>query len=190
MSNFFLIGKILKPHGIQGELRVEIISDFPERFLALKRVYLSPPNGGDFLEMSVTRARLHKQYALVSFQNVHDRDAAEEYREYELFVPEEERWVKDEDFYYFHELENLPVYLPGGDHVGVVEGMSNQPTCILEIRDKEGREILVPFNREFVKVLRDEGKIILHPIPGLLSLNREDPSKKNPVDDNGKKRGT
>ena len=91
---FYLIGRIIKPHGIRGDLRVEIITDFPERFLHMKEVHAAPPGGGAVRLFRVIKARFHKTWILLTLEGVATRDEAEALRGWELKVPEADRWVK------------------------------------------------------------------------------------------------
>ncbi|HPR62595.1 MAG TPA: ribosome maturation factor RimM [Thermoanaerobaculia bacterium] len=168
MNKPYLVGRILKPHGIRGEVRAEIITDFPERFQHLQTIMLAPPEGGAFVVRGIKNVRFHKTFVLLTLSEVEDRDTAEALRGWELYVPEEERWETGDDFFYYHELLDLSVILPGGEYVGKVTGFEQGTQIILQITREDGSEVLVPFVADFVEVHRNE-KIIVHPIPGLLS---------------------
>ena len=88
---FVAIGTILKPHGIHGEMRVRPLSSFPERFQALKEVYL---RGGMRCEKFVVAGvRPHKQFLLVKLEGVRTLEEAEAWRGADLAVPPDQVWA-------------------------------------------------------------------------------------------------
>ncbi len=161
------IGQILKPHGLHGDLRVLILSSFPERFKALCEVYLVIK---DKIELfSVEKARIHKKFVLIKLKGIEKVEEAEKWRGAEVMIKEEEIWRKDENFYYYHELMGLECFLPKGEYLGVVSGIEELKENVnLLIKDKSGYEYSVPFVKEFIIVERGK-KLIVKPIPGLLT---------------------
>lgn len=162
-----LIGQVLKPHGIKGEIRVLSFSDFPERFKVLKNVYLSL---GEKLEIfSVESARYHKKFILLKLKNIDKIEDVEDWRGAEILIREEEIYRKDENFYYFHELIGLPCFIEDGKFLGKVTGFEKvKEKANLVIEEENGLEHSIPFVKKFVEVERGK-KIIIKPIPGLLS---------------------
>lgn len=161
------IGQILKPHGIHGEMRVLILSSFPERFKTTEKVYLVLKDKEELF--SVEKARSHKKFVLIKLKGIEKVEEAEKWRGAEVMIKEEEIWRKDENFYYYHELIGQECFLPKGEYLGVVSGIEELKENInLLIKDKSGYEYSVPFVKEFIIVERGK-KIIVKPIPGLLT---------------------
>ncbi len=170
-EEFFSIGQILKPHGIKGEVRVLSLSSFPERFKALGVVYIALKDKIE--EYHLENVRFHKKFLLIKFKEIKDRNGAETLRGAEILIKERDLWKKEENFYYYHELYDLPCYLPKGEYLGVVVGIEEaQENVNLIIKEKDGWEHSIPFAKEFVKVERGK-KIIIKPIPGLLSKDED-----------------
>lgn len=166
-EDLVIIGKVLRPHGIKGEIRVFCISSFPERFKVLKKVYLSLENKTEIFE--VESARFHKKFILLKLKGIDKIEDVETWRGAEILIKEEEIFRKDENFYYYHELIGLPCFLPEGDFLGKVIGVEEGPMNVnLLIKEEDGFEHSVPFSKQFVEVERGS-KIIIKPIPGLLS---------------------
>lgn len=165
-EDLVIIGKVLKPHGLKGEMRVFCISSFPERFKALKNAYLSLNEKRELLE--VESARFHKNFILLKFKGIDKIEEAEKWRGAEILIRESEVFRKDENFYYYHELIGLPCFLNDGKLLGKVTGIEEGPLNVnLLIEREDGTENSVPFAKQFVEVERGV-KIIIKPIPGLL----------------------
>ena len=166
-DTFIAIGAVLKPHGIHGELRVRVLSSFPERFQSLKEAYLKL---GERCEpFAVEGARPHKEFMLVKLKGIETVDDAEAWRNADLAVPPDQVWPHGPDFHYFHDLIGLPVHMPRGELLGKVTGFDESPgTPNMLVTADSGKEYAVPFVKAFITVLAGE-KVIVRPIPGLLA---------------------
>ena len=83
-----VVGRVLRPHGIRGELAVEVLSDAPDRFSPGAELGAGDPDGqGPLRPVTVTAARLHLGRLLARLEGVEDRDAAEELRGVLLSIP-------------------------------------------------------------------------------------------------------
>jgi ribosomal 30S subunit maturation factor RimM len=102
---YLIVARIMRAHGVQGELSCDIVTEFPERFKSTKRVFIVPPSGpgsGEPLDgatpqpYAVKQARLgqHRGHAelILSLEGVADRDSAEELRGWLVQVPASEAW--------------------------------------------------------------------------------------------------
>ena len=106
MKEYLMIGQVIKPQGVRGEIKVLPLTDDPERFLDLARVFLDE-TGGEAL--AVRAARTREGYAYLSLAGVEDRDAAEALRGRELFVPRAEAAPLPEGRYYIADLIGMQV---------------------------------------------------------------------------------
>lgn len=164
------VGRIIRPHGIRGELVVEPRTDSPEIRFAQDAVLLVTSRSGDQRQMTITAARPHTGRLLVFLDGVADRDAAEALRGAELFADVADLPpTADPDEFYDHELEGLAVRTVAGEPVGTLKEILHGPGGELLVIDRDGQEVLVPFVREIVtEVDRTAGCIVLDPPPGLL----------------------
>ena len=114
-----VVGRITRPHGVRGELAVEVRTDDPElRFAAGAVLATEPAAAGP---LTVSRVRWHSGKLLLSFDGVADRDAADELRGVLLVVDSADlEDVAEPDEFRDHELIGLAVYGPGDEHVGTV----------------------------------------------------------------------
>jgi 16S rRNA processing protein RimM len=98
--HYLVIGRIVAPWGVRGEVKVAIETDFPERFKWLKRVYL----GEKATSFALEGSRLHKGHALLKLGGCDDHDAAEKLRGQLVQIPVEEAMPLGEDEYYVYQI--------------------------------------------------------------------------------------
>jgi 16S rRNA processing protein RimM len=176
-----LVGRVVKAHGITGEVVVEIRTDDPDaRFAPGNRLRAKRSRGGDDVRSYVIdRVREHGARLLVRLVGVADRAAADALRG-SLFVVDSDDLppIDEPDTYYDHQLEGLRVRTAAGQDVGVVaEVLHTAAGELLAVRRDtgDGGEVLVPFVGAIVtSVSLDEGPyngvIEIDPPDGLLDL--------------------
>jgi len=166
-----VVGRLGRPHGIRGEVAVDVRTDEPEaRFAPGSRIATDPAERGP---LTVVRSRWHSGRMLVAFEGVDDRTAAEALRG-TLLVADSSTSPpsEDPDEFWDHELVGLSVVTADqpGDVVGVVAEVMHLPSQdILVVTRTGGGEVLVPFVAEIaVDVDVVTGRIVVAPPPGLL----------------------
>jgi 16S rRNA processing protein RimM len=169
-----VVGRVVKAHGITGEVVVEIRTDDPDsRFAPGVRLRGRPGRGdGPEREFVVESSRPHSGRLLVRLAGIEDRTAAEALRGI-LFVIDSADLppIEDPDEFYDHQLEGLRVRTVDGREVGTVsEVLHTAAGELLAVRAGE-REVLVPFVREIVPTVSlKERTIEIDPPDGLLEL--------------------
>ena len=118
---WLIVGRAGKPHGVQGDLLVEIITDFPERLTDGVRFGLGDDSGPSEFFL-VHRVRYHKGRWLLSVKDIRDRDDIGEWRGRFLYLPEQALENLPEGYYYEHHLTGLECRSPGGEMLGQVTG--------------------------------------------------------------------
>ncbi|SER40353.1 ribosome maturation factor RimM [Corynebacterium cystitidis] len=161
------IGRVVKSHGIKGEVVVDPTTDVPEIRFAIDEVLAGKQTGKEH-ELTVETVRPHKGRLLIKFREVPDRNVAETLRGTVFFAPPREE--EDDDGFYDHELIGLKVVRDGED-IGEITGVMHTPgRQILEVA-YEGREVLVPFVYDIVpEVDLEEGIAVVTPPEGLFEL--------------------
>ncbi len=164
----FVIGQVVKPQGIHGELKVKIISSFPERFKQLDVFYLRE----DERQICyVEKVRVKGDFAFIKIRGVDDRTQAEHYRNNFLYVRESELFpLPDNDSYYHHQLIGMKVVNTRGESLGVIKDVENYPgNDLFVMEDEKGREHLLPASKAFIKkVDTASGLMTISEIEGLL----------------------
>ncbi len=173
MSDLVVVGRIRKPHGIRGELVVELLCDEPEAiFAAGRRLFLSPLRPGAAPDtVEVGSARPFKEGLIVSLRGVADRNAVEAWREREFLVPEDELSPPGADELWVHEMPGLRVQLGDGALVGeVVECYELPQGYLLDVATERGI-VSIPFVDAIVTDIDREARTLtIDPPAGLLEL--------------------
>lgn len=175
-SEFVAVARIARPQGRRGEVAADILSDFPERFPSLGRVFLESGDGVP------EPARLeevwpHKGRIILKFEGVDSIDQAELLRGREVLIPRSERATLAEDQYWVSDLEGCRVLVEregGMTEVGRVAGVDTAGGAdVLRVESPRG-EILIPLAREICTRIDTESKlIVIDPPENLLELNQE-----------------
>jgi len=167
-----MVGRVVKPHGVHGELMVDVSTDSADlRFAVDSVLFVTSRDGSVSRTLTVTAARPHSGRLLVCFEGVADRDAADALRNAVLCAHVTDLPpIEDPDEFYDHQLEGLAVLTVTGDVVGTVrEVMHGAGGELLVVDREDGREALVPFVRQIVpEVDVRGGRVLLDPPPGLL----------------------
>jgi 16S rRNA processing protein RimM len=163
-----VIGRVVRPHGLQGEVSVEILTDFPERFKEGLAVRLSGPDG-ETRDARIASVRPHGGRALVRFEGIIGPESAEMLRSFDLSVGRDEVAARPEGFVFHWEVEGCEALDRAGRPLGVVTELADVGGRPLLVVATPGGARDVPFARPIV-VSVDIGKkrIVLDPPPGLL----------------------
>lgn len=161
-----VVGRLGRPHGIRGEVTVEIRTDEPElRFAPGSSVFLS---SGKSLE--IQSIRWHQSLLLVKFVGIEDRNGSETLRGnlVEVEIDENDLPESDDEFY-DRQLVGLKA-VENGSQIGVVEEVLHLPSQdLLSIKLNDGREMLLPFIEQFVpEIDLEKNQIIVTPPKGLM----------------------
>lgn len=164
-----LVGVLGRPHGIRGEIRVEVLSDHPERFEPGSELVLVPPRGRR-RSVRITRFRPNRGGGLLALEGCETREAAEALRGSRLEVERSRVPAAPPGFYYQYELVGCRCYDAAEGELGeVVDLLEDGGGHLLLIRQEGGRELLVPFVAAFlVEVDVEAGRIDLRLPPGLV----------------------
>ncbi len=149
------IGRVLKAHGVKGAVRVELLTDFPDRFAPGREVLLAEQR------LKVARSEELDGTMLVTFEGIDDRTAAEQLAGAYLTVPLREARALPADRYYHFQLVGLTVIdARGPRELGkVAEVLTYAANDVLRVTDGD-HEILIPMIRSVVRSIAPaEGRI-------------------------------
>lgn len=163
-----VVGRVGRPHGIRGEVVVEVRTDDPgRRFAPSATVATEPARAGP---LTVERSRWHSGQLLVGFAGVGDRAAAAALRGTVLVVDSADLPPTGEpDEFHDHELYDLDVRTADGELVGTVVDVLHLAQDLLVVRRYGGDEMLVPFVAAIVREVDvADGRLVVEAPPGLL----------------------
>ena len=150
-NGYLAIGRIIAPHGIRGEVKVEVLTDFPERFKPGTHVFLGAgTEDPEARPAKIAAARPHKGGFLVKLDIVPDRNAAELVRNRYLLIPAADAMPLGEHENYLHDLIGLEVETTDGQHLGELrEVLFTNANDVYVVRGPAG-EVLLPAIRDVV----------------------------------------
>ncbi|WP_311377017.1 ribosome maturation factor RimM [Actinobaculum massiliense] len=154
--------------GLKGEVRLEIRTDDPEKRLAVGNTLETEPS--EFGPLTVARTRTYKGSTYALFEEVGNRNAAEELKGVRLVIESDED-EPEADAWYPHELVGLEVLDPEGYELGTVSGIEHGVAQdLLVVREPDGRLTRVPFVSQIViDVDLDDHCVVVDAPPGLFS---------------------
>ncbi len=169
-----LVARIGKPHGLHGEVTVQLHTDDPEGRFATGSVLATEAARGSGVPRALTvrGARVHNGIWLLAFAEIPDRTGAESLRGTRLHAEE----ADEPDGFYEDDLVGLRVLDPAGAPLGEVVGLDvGAAQDRLVVRLADGAEALVPFVEAIVPTVDvDGGVVVVDAPPGLLDLGREE----------------
>lgn len=158
------------PHGLRGEVRLDLRTDDPARRLAVGNVLETEP--ADAGPLTVNRARTAPDGAtFATFEEARDRTAAEALRGVRLVVESDEDEGDDDEGWYPHELVGLRAVHVDGRELGTVAALEHLPAQdVLVVAEPGGGEARVPFVAELVPAVDPgAGTVTLDPPRGIFS---------------------
>lgn len=176
-EELLVVGRIVAAQGLQGELRVNPLSDFPERFTRPGRRWLSQRQGpAQDVQLLSGRQLPGKELFVIRLEGVGDRSAAEALVGRELLVPSSDRPRLKRGEFHLLDLVGLEVRLlqadgSPGTTLGRLRDLLHAGNDLLEVERPAGAPLLIPFVTAIVpRVELAEGWIGITPPPGLLEL--------------------
>ncbi len=166
----FFFGKVLRPHGLEGLLRIQSFSQSAASLLKAEKVFFKLASGENH-HLSVISARPHKNVFLVKLEGITHLNQAEPFRGAEIYISREDV-VREEGEYFWFELLGLDVFSNDGAYLGVVSQIIPAGNSEIYVVKKEDREVFLPAVRQFInRIDLENGKMIVSALEGLLDLN-------------------
>lgn len=164
---FLVVGKLRRPHGVRGEILMQVITDFPERLTSGVLVYA----GEAHTPLRIRSARPHAQGLLLAFEGYDSPEAIGAWRNALLFVPTADRPPLPDGEYYHHQLLGLKVVDQAHRPLGFLKEILLTPANdVYVVQAPDGSELLIPAVEAFIsKIDLTEEIIQVQVIPGLLS---------------------
>ena len=159
------IGRLIRPQGRKGELLIEPLSDRPERFYSLRKVFVETAGGGA-REFAVTDCWPHKGRFVIKFAGVDSIDAAEKLRGFLLGIAEAELAPLPPGCFYHHQLRGLRAQDGSGRSLGSVRNvLETGGVPVLEIAGDDRRELLLPLAEPFIAAVDLEAGTLTVVVP-------------------------
>jgi len=165
---FITIGKIIAPRGIKGKLKVEVVTDFPQRFTPSSKIYINRQ------PMTIDSTEWHKGKAIIKLNTIDSIEDAQRLRGQPIEIHHSQVYPLPEGQYYHFQLIGLEVWTTQGELLGTVtEILTADSNDNYVVRGAKG-EILIPAIEDVIKSIDlNKGYIVVEAIEGLLSLNQK-----------------
>ncbi len=167
LPEFVVIGQISRPHGTAGEVRVIPLTNDPNRFKVLKRVFINLDNKR--FVFHVNKCRVTHKAVLLGFEEIDNRTEAESWRNADIEIPRHETVKLPNGSYYHFELIGLRVVDASGNYIGLLKDVLEMPANNVYVVRNDQKEYLIPAIPDVIKTIdTDNGVMTIDPIPGLL----------------------
>ena len=169
----FYLGKIVKKYSFKGELLAKLDTDQPEIYEHLDAVFIEV--NGTLIPFFIEKSQLHKSDLLrLKFDDVTDEADADALMKCDLYLPLDSLPKLDGNKFYFHEIIGYQLNDERFGPVGTIKGVNDSTAQALFEVDRNGIEILIPMNDDFITNLDRETKTITVNTPtGLIELYLE-----------------
>jgi len=154
---FLAVAKIHKPHGLNGEVSVELLTDFPERLIKGKQVYIGENH---FPSQIDTIRKADKKY-LISFIDYYSRDSVGSFRNEIVYVQGEDLPMLTDNEYYHHDLIGMRVFSIEEKEIGVLIEIiltGTNDVYVIKPHNRDAKEILIPAIKSVVKEVDTENR--------------------------------
>jgi len=160
-------GAISRPHGIRGEVIVDLKRDLLGHVTAGSELRVTSRTGEES-RLEVEMAREHQGRLIVKFKGRETRDDAEELRAFAIWMTREQIGPLDAGRWFVQDIVGIAVFTDEGERLGEVSEVMSMPANDVYVVTGEGREILLPATEEVIReVDLERGKMIVHLIEGL-----------------------
>ena len=159
--DYLIVARIVAPFGIRGEVKAELMTDFPDRLAGRSTALLGRENETP-RSFAIRGFRFHQGFALMTFDGCNDRTTAEALRGMFVQVPVAEAPPLPDGSYFFYQIIGLRVWGTDGREYGTITDVMTTPGNDVYKVDGERGEILVPAVAAFVRqVDLDHGRMIV-----------------------------
>ena len=166
------VGKVVKAHGIKGEIKGYPFSGSQDDFRGYRLLTLIEPEHGLTRQYAVEQSRSMGNLVILQLAGLSGRSAAEGLRGWEVRIDRELLPGPGPGIFYWHELVGLPVISDAGEALGQVTSLMATSAHDILVITGAGGEYLIPAIAECVAGLASDGKaLIVTPPPGLLEMN-------------------
>ena len=163
---YLAVGFLRRPHGVRGEMLMDVHTDFPERLKSGVTIYVGP----EYQTMEIASCRSHAAGMLVRMRGIETPEQAGRFRNHWVYVPAGDRPALSEGEYYHHQLIGLEVRTDQGQELGALAGIiETGANDVYIVRDGAGREVLLPAIPEVVLEVDLHNHLMrVHLLDGLL----------------------
>jgi len=162
---YLTVGFLRRPHGVSGEIILDLHTDFPERLKSGRKLFL----GEEHKPMTLVSARPHAKGMLIKFKGIETPEDVGQFRNHWVYVKASDVPPLPEGQLYQHELFGFSVVDESDNLLGeLVEILETGANDVYVVKDANGREILLPAIPSVILELDPARRLIrVHLLEGL-----------------------
>ncbi|PKP25288.1 MAG: 16S rRNA processing protein RimM [Bacteroidetes bacterium HGW-Bacteroidetes-2] len=166
----FYLGKIVRKYSFKGEVLIKLDTDQPELYTEMESVFVDSNN--NLIPFFIEKSALHKSTLLrVQFEDVDTEQKADDLIGLEVYLPLNQLPELEDHQFYFHEIIGYAVEDIHFGKVGILKGINDSGAQTLFEIDREGKEILIPLNDDFIVKVDKKNKLLVLDTPeGLIAI--------------------
>lgn len=150
-----VVGEVLKPQGIRGEIKIMPFTDTAEVFKEFRRIFIGET------EYKILSCRTGDGAVYLGLRGIHDRNAAELLRGKQLVIPRDEAPELPEGRYYIADLLGLEIVTEDGEKIGVLKEVKKAAADVYVVQCGD-KDILFPSGAGVIKTVEPEsGRIVV-----------------------------
>jgi 16S rRNA processing protein RimM len=155
---YLTIGRLGKPHGLDGGIIFYVITDFPERLKKGKKVFI----GESKLPVHIQSVKEHSRGLIFQFEEFSTIDEIEGFKTFYVYVDSQELPKLPEGEYYHHQLIGLKVFDPQGNEIGILHNiLETGANDVYLIKNSDQKEILIPALLDLIKKIDIENNMMI-----------------------------
>ncbi len=173
----YLLGNVIKAHGLSGEIQAYLDVDFPDSYEEMESVFILMNN--KLVPFFIDTIQINNNKALIKFEGVDSREGAEDLSNKQIYLPLSFLPPLPEDKYYYHEIVGYDFY-DDSNLLGKVENVITLSSQILLTVVVDNKEVLIPLQEGIIrKVDKKEAKIMANLPDGLLDVYLDSDTNEN-----------
>lgn len=170
LDDYFFLGKITKPHGLDGRVNVWFDVDNPAIYDSIEMVFVEIDN--NLIPYFIKSLKLLNNKAIIDFQDIESSQSAELLLQKDLYLPSTMLPKKTGNSFYFHEIPGFELIDELRGLIGKVKTVLDYPNqALFQVFTDDEKEVLIPINDDIIKKIdRKKKQIIVQAPEGLLDI--------------------
>jgi len=166
LDDYITVGRIINSFGKSGQIKIEPLTDFPERFFSTEDLYLSVPSSPEPVKVTISNPFAHKNLIIADISCCESPDDVKKIMNSEIKIKKEQVKKLEKNSYYVFDVIGLEAYDEAGGYVGLIKDIiTNAANDIYVIAKSDKKEILVPAIGRYIKKIDIKNKIMIITIP-------------------------
>lgn len=168
---YLLLGEVLRPHGLNGEVRIRVLTDYPERIPQLEQLYVADSiHAANPVAYQVEHMRMHKQYGLLKLKGINNRNQADLLRQLSIMVAIDDAVPLEDGEFYLYQLIGLSVQTDTGETLGeITDWLETGANDVYIVKSPQYGEVLIPVTEETIVAYDFDQRVVIVKLPaGLL----------------------